>query len=149
MKAVNKSLEPVLRSAVAESLKNYARTNDGNFLSDLYLYYDAGNQTLVFFDDLEKELFSIHLHDTTVVWGEDILQEIKDTTRYVLRGMKEERAFDKEFIYKPFTVGMVDADFIVEDELFFVDDRTHKAGSDLWPEINRELDEFFKNLMKE
>jgi hypothetical protein len=148
MKTINKSLEPVLRLAIVKSLKNYELTNDSNFLSDLYLYYDAGNQTLVFFDDLEKELFSVNLHDTSVVWGEDILQEIKDTAKYILRELKDEHAFDKEFIYKPFTISMVDNDFIREDELFFIDDKSHKAGSDLWPEINKELDEFLKNLMK-
>ncbi|MDR0542809.1 MAG: hypothetical protein LBH19_11465 [Dysgonamonadaceae bacterium] len=148
MKAVNKSLEPVLRSAVAESLKNYELTHDGNFLSDLYLYCDVDNQALIFYDDVERELFSIHLNDTAVVWGEDILQEVKDTAKYVLRGLKEDGAFGKEFICKPFTVSLIDRNFMVEEELMFLDDNIVKAGSDLWAGMNRELDEFLKNLMK-
>ncbi|MDR2805767.1 MAG: hypothetical protein LBB85_09045 [Dysgonamonadaceae bacterium] len=148
MKAVNKHLEPVLKSAVAESLKSYELTNDGGFLSDLNLYYDAGNQTLTFFDDMEMELLSVNLNNTAIVWGEDMLEEIKDTARYVLRGLKEEHAFDKEFIYKPFTVGLVNKDFIVQEKLLFLDDTATKAGNDLWAGMNRELDEFLKKLMK-
>ena len=148
MKAVNKSLEPVLRSAVVESLKNYELANDDNFLSDLYLYYDASNQTLTFFDGIEKELFLLILNESAIVWGSDVLQEIKDTTKYVLKGLKDERAFDKEFISKPFTVSLVDNDFMVMEELFCVDDPAVKMGGDLWSGINRELDEFLKNLMK-
>ncbi|GHV58357.1 hypothetical protein FACS1894182_10280 [Bacteroidia bacterium] len=148
MKAVNKSLEPVLKSAITESLKNYELTNDGNFLSDFYLYCDAGNQTLTFFDDVEKELFSINLNNSAIAWGNDVLQEIKDTAKYVLRGLKEERAFDKEFICKPFTASLVDSDFVVEEELIFLADNTAKGESDLWAGINKELDEFLKNLMK-
>ena len=148
MKAINKSLEPVLRSAIAESLKNYERTNDDNFLGDLYLYYDAGNQTLTFFDDVEKELFSLVLNEAPVVWGSDILQEIKDTAKHVLKGLKDEQAFEKEFISKPFTISLVDSDFVVEEELFFLDDHTVKSGGDLWSGINKELDEFLKHLMK-
>jgi hypothetical protein len=148
MKAVNKSLEPVLKSAVAESLKNYELTNDGNFLSELYLYYDSGNQTLTLFDDMEKELFSVNLNDTAIFWSEEMLEEIKDTARYVLRGLKEEHAFDKEFIYKPFTVSLVNDIFVVEEKLFFLDDPATKSGNDLWTGINRELDEFLKKLMK-
>ena len=148
MKAVNKSLEPVLRSAVVESLNNYELANDDNFLSELYLYYDASNQTLTFFDSIEKELYSLILNESTIVWESDILQEIKDTAKSVLKGLKEERAFDKEFITKPFTISLVDNDFMVEEELFFFDGPIVKMGGDLWSGINKELDEFLKELMK-
>jgi hypothetical protein len=148
MKSVNKSFEPILRSAVIKSLKHYEHANNDNFLSDLYLYYDAENQTLTFFDNIEKELFSLVLNEASVVWNLDVLQEIKDTAKYVLKGLKDERSFDRDFISKPFTVSLVDSDFVVEEELFFLDDPTAKTGGDLWSGINRELDEFFKNLMK-
>ena len=148
MKAINKSLEPVLRAAVVESLKNYELANDDNFLGELYLSYDAGNQTLTFFDDVEKALFSLILNETPVVWESNALQEIKDTAKQVLKGLKDEQAFEKEFISKPFTVSLVDSDFVVEEELFFIDDPALKSGGDLWSGMNRELDEFFKNLMK-
>ena len=148
MKAVNKSLEPVLRSAVVKSLKNYELANNDNFLGDLYIYYDAGNQTLTFFDSVEKELFLLILNEAPVVWGLDILQEIKDTAKYILKGLKDEHVFDKKFISKPFTISLVDNDFVVEEELFFLDDPAVKSGGDLWSGMNRELDEFLKNLMK-
>ena len=148
MKSVNKSFEPVLRSAVMESLKHYEHANNDNFLSDLYLCYNAENQMITFFDSIEKELFSLVLNEAPVVWNMDVLQEIKDTAKQVLKVLKDERAFDREFISKPFTVSLVDSDFMVEEELFFLDDPTVKTGGDLWPGINRELDEFFKNLMK-
>ena len=148
MKAINKSLEPVLKAAVIESLKNYELANDDNFLGELYLSYDAGNQTLTFFDDVEKTLFSLILNETPVVWESDALQEIKDTAKQVLKGLKDEQAFEKEFISKPFTISLVDSDFVVEEELFFIDDPALKSGGDLWSGMNKELDEFFKNLMK-
>ena len=148
MKAVNKSLEPVLRSAVVESLKNYNLANNDHFLGDLYIYYDSGNQTLTFFDGVEKELFLLILNEVSIVWGSDVLQEIKDTAKYILKGLKDEHAFDKEFITKPFTISLVDNDFVVEEELFFIDDPAVKISGDLWSGINRELDEFLKHLMK-
>ena len=148
MKAVNKNLDSILRSAFVESLKNYEQANDGNYLNDLYLSYNADNHTLTFFDDVEKELFSLVLNDVSIAFGQDVLQEIKDTAKYVLKALKEERIFDKEFISKPFTISLVDSYFAVEEELFFLDDQTVKSGGDLWSNMNRELDEFLKNLMK-
>jgi hypothetical protein len=148
MKTINKSLEPVLTAAFTESLGNYEQRNDGNSLNAVCLHYDAGNQTLVFFDDFERELFSVSLSDTAVVWGGDILQEIKDTAKYVLRGLKDGHVFDSEFVGRPFVVNLIDGHFIVEDKLIFIDDNGPKAGSSLWPDMNRELDEFLRNLMK-
>ena len=148
MKIINKSLDAVLRSAVVESLKNYELANEDNFLSDLYLYYNADHPTLTFFDDLEKELFSLILNETSVVFGQDVLQELKDTAKYVLRSLKDECAFEKEFISKPFSISLVDSDFLVEEVLLFLDDPAVRLRNDLWYGINKELDEFLKDLMK-
>ena len=148
MKIVNKHLETVLRSAITESLKNYEQASEGDFLGGLYLCYNADNQTLTFFDDLEKELFLLALHETPVAWEYHPLQEIKNTIRYVFKGLREERFFDKEFISKPFTVSLVNSDFVPEETLFFIDDHSMKSGGDLWSGINKELDEFLKQLMK-
>ena len=148
MKVINKSLEIVLRYAIAESLKNYERANEGNFISDLHLQYNADNKTITFFDDEEKELFLLKLNETPIAWESNALQEIKDTTKHVLKVLKEERLFDKGFISKPFIVSLVNSNFVVEEELIFLGDHTGKSGGDLWSGINRELDEFLKNLMK-
>jgi hypothetical protein len=148
MKAINKSLEPVLKSAILESLKNYDLTNDGSFLGDLYIYFDGENQTLTFFDDVEKELFAVNLSDEDSLSDAELQQEIKNTAQFVLKELEKEKAFDTEFICKPFTVSMVDSDFIVEEELIFIDDNTLKLEGDLWSGLDKELDDFLKNLMQ-
>jgi hypothetical protein len=148
MKETNKNLESILRSAVMESLRNYELTNDGNLLSDLYLYYDADNQTLRFFDDMEVELLSVNLNDAAEIWGEDISQEINNVAKFVLRELKDEQAFDRDFICKPFSISSIDSDFALESRLIFVDDHTIKSGNDLWASVNKDLDAFLKDLMK-
>jgi hypothetical protein len=148
MKAINKSLEPVLKSAILESLKNYDLTNDGSFLGDLYIYFDGENQTLTFFDDVEKELFAVNLSDEDNIPDTELQREIKHTAQFVLKELEKEKTFDTEFIGKPFTVSMVDSDFIVEEELIFIDDNTLKLDGDLWSGLDKELDDFLKNLMQ-
>jgi len=148
MQTINENLDIILRSATRESLKNYELTNEDNFLGDLYLYYDSENQTLTFFDDVEKELFSTQLEDVHISPEADVLQEIINTAKYALRGLRNEHVFDKEFICKPFTVSLVNSDFMIEEELIFLDDQAMKSGNDLWTGIEKELDEFFENLMQ-
>jgi hypothetical protein len=148
MKATNNSLEPVIRSAIIESLKNYELTNDGNFLSDLYLYYDTENQSVTFFDDIEKELLAVNLNDESDDLEVDFEREVKHAARAVLKELEKENVFDREFIHKPFTVSLIDNDFIVRDELIFIDDDTLKLEEDLWLGMDKELNDFLKNLMQ-
>jgi hypothetical protein len=148
MKAINKSLEPVLKVAIADSLKNYKLMSDGNFLSDLYIYYDGEGQTLAFFDDVEQELLSVNLGDKNVDIVSDSQKEVKITAKSVLRELEKENVFEEKFICKPFSVSLVDSDFIVIEELIFIDDDTLKLDGDFWGNVDKELNAFLKNLMQ-
>jgi hypothetical protein len=149
MKAINKSLEPVIKAAIETSLKNYELTSEGSFLGDLYLYYDGENQTVVFFDDIEKELFTLQLNDEEgLAEADDLQQEIIYTAKHVLRELEKENAFNNHFICKPFAVSLIDSDFIIVEELIFIDDDALKLEGDLWAGLDKELDGFLKNLMQ-
>ncbi|GHT76161.1 hypothetical protein AGMMS50262_13600 [Bacteroidia bacterium] len=148
MKMINQSLEPVLRLAVERGLQNYEHIRDGGFLNDIYLFYDEDNQLITLFDDMERELFTLDLNFEHVVSETgDMQQEVRDTAKYVIGEMELVDAFHQEFIAKPFTVSMVDSDFIILEELIFIDDETMKLDGNLMAGWNKELDEFLKNLM--
>jgi hypothetical protein len=148
MKGTNKSLEVVLKSSVVDSLKNYQLTNEGSFLGDLYICYDEENQTVTFFDDVERELLAINLNDKDIVLNVNSFKEVKVSAKAALKELERETFFEKDFIHKPFTVSMIDCDFIVIDELIFVDDETLKMDEDFWINLDKELNDFLNDLMK-
>jgi hypothetical protein len=148
MKGTNKSLEVALKSAIVDSLKNFQLTNDDGFLNDLYLCYDSENQTIAFFDDVEKELLTINLNDKDILLGANSFKEVKLAAKAVLKELEKETVFEKDFIHKPFTVSLIDRDSIVIDELIFIDDDTLKLDEDFWVSLDKELDNFLKDLMK-
>jgi hypothetical protein len=148
MKIINKGLETVLRSAITESLKKYELSNEDSFLGDLYLYYDGENQALTFFDDVENELLAVNLSDQDIIPDAELWREIKTTAKHILKELEKEKVFDKEFICKPFSVSLIDSDFIVIEELIFIDDDTLKIDKNLWSGLNKELDDFLKQLMQ-
>ena len=149
MNLFSKSLASVFQSGVIESLKNYEKSNDDNFLGDLYIYYNKDSQTLTFFDDIEKELLEIRLAEKNIAWkDDDSRDEIEFTAKEVLKKLEKENFFDKKFIHKPFSVSLVDSDFIVMEELIYLDDETLKIDADLWSNLDKELDSFLKELMK-
>jgi hypothetical protein len=148
MKGTNKSLESVLKTAIEDSLENYQMTNDGSFLGDLYLHYNAENQTIMFFDDVENELLTVNLSDKDIILDIHSSKAIKFAAKAALKELEKEAVFEKDFIHKPFSVSMIDSDFIVIDELIFIDDETMKLEGDFWVNLDKELDDFLKDLMK-
>jgi hypothetical protein len=140
MKAIDKTLIPALEIAIKESLQNYESRNDDNSLGDLYLQYDQEENILFIYDD-----------------GENLLNEVqfpKDqdfsvgTLRFMLQLPEYAQLFEKEYIFKPFSVSLVDKDLIVMEEIYFLDDDTVKLNGDIWDNMEKELDDFLKNLLQ-
>ena len=139
---MNKTFAPTLEIAIRESLKNYESKNDGSSLGDLYLQYNNEDNTLIIFDDRDNVLNSIQLPDN-FSFSASLL-------RNVLQQMEKSNLFVKDYIVKPFTVNLIDKDFRIIEELLFLDDDTIKisGNSDSWSTIEKELDDFLKNLLK-
>lgn len=146
MEKTNNKLDSILTKGFIASLENYESSNDGNTLGDLYVCYNKENGLLNFFDDMEKPLHSINLKEENKAsdWEKDNLSSIKR----VLENLEKDGFFDKEFIFKPFTVSLTNESFIVSEELIFIDDETMKIDNDLWNKLDEELDIFLKDLMK-
>jgi peptidyl-tRNA hydrolase len=138
---MNKIPASILEIAIREGLTNYEAKEESNSLSDLYLYHDTEDNSLVIYDDAEYELNKVRLPD-------DGSYNLIHTLRQVLQHEGKERLFDRRSIVKPFTVSLVDKDFVVLEELFFWDDDTIKIEDTLWKNIEKDLDSFFENLLK-
>ncbi|MDR1369300.1 MAG: hypothetical protein LBJ72_04100 [Dysgonamonadaceae bacterium] len=147
MKNVREELIPILESALEESLNAFEITASGNSLSDLYLYLDGDTSVLSVYDDIENKLHEINLEQEQEDDPEHFEDQLISTLKQVLSRLEQQHLFDQDFIFKPFAVSMVDDDFIVSEELIFIDDNTLKLDGDLMTNLDRELDEFLKELM--
>ena len=138
---MNKVSAPILEIAIKESLKNYELKEDSNSLGDLYLYHDVEDNSLVIYDDTDHVLNRVQLQDSQTF-------NLAYTLRQVLQQAGKEQLFERDYIIKPFTVSLIDKDFVVLEELFFLDDDTIKLNNTIWTNIEKELDDFIKNLLQ-
>ena len=138
---MNKQLAPILEIAIKESFANYESKEYSNSLGDLYLYHDTEDNSLVIYDDTDRALNRVQLPD-------DHFFNIVHTLRQVLHQAGKERFFERNYITKPFTVSLIDKDFVVLEELYFLDDDTIKLNNAIWKNIEKELDDFLNNLLK-
>jgi hypothetical protein len=140
MKSINKTQVSLLETAIRESLKNYESKKRGDSLSNLYLYYDKKANILFFYDDLENLLNKVQL-----LYDERLNYK---TLRFVLQELNHSGFFDKSCIVKPFTVRLTDNDFIVNEEVFCLDDNNIKLEGNIWAAMEKDLDHFLKNLLQ-
>ena len=138
---MNKVPVHILEIAIKESLKNYESLEDSDSLADMYLYHDLEDNSLVIYDDADHVLNRVSLPDYKIF-------NLAYTLRQVLQQASRERLFERDYILKPFTVSLVDKDFAVIEELFFLDDDTMKVNNTIWTNIEKDLDEFIENLLK-
>ena len=138
---MNKELFSILELAVKESLTNYESKESSNSLRDLYLYHNCEDNSVTIYDDTNHILNKVHL-------PEDKYFNLAHILRQVLHQAGKWRLFEKDFMTKPFTVSLVDKDFVVLEELFYLDDDTTKKSGTTWKTIEKDLDDFLKNLLK-
>jgi len=138
---MNKVLASILEIAISESLTNYESKEDSNSLGDLYLYHDNEDNSLVIYDDTDHVLNKVELPD-------DEPLNLVHTLRQVLQQEEKERLFERDYIIKPFTVSLVDKDFVVLEELFFLDDDAIQITDTMWTTIEKDLDNFLDNLLQ-
>ena len=147
MKHVNQVWVPLLDEGIRTSIERFSSANDGDVLADLYIYADD-ELTIHIYDDLERELHAIQLDRKPDDLSLKFEKQLSQTLQHVLQNLEAKNFFDRNFIFKPFTVSLVDKDFIVGEELIFVDDDTLKIDGELLSGLDDELNSFFKELME-
>ena len=138
---MNKVLAPILELAIKEGLANYESKEDSNSLEDLYLYHDREDNSLIIYDDTDYVLNKVQLPN-------DKSFNLVHILRQVLQQAGKKQLFEKDYIVKPFTVSLIDKDFIVLEELFFLDDDTIKINDAMWAKIEKDLDDFLEKLLQ-
>ena len=138
---MNKIPASILEIAIKESLANYESKEDSNSLENLYLYHNNEENSLVIYDDTDHILNKVQLPD-------DPFDNLSHILRQALQQAGRERLFDRSYIMRPFTVNLIDKNFVVQEELFFLDDDTIKINDAIWTNIERELDDFLEKLLQ-
>jgi hypothetical protein len=138
---MNKLPASILEIAIKESITDYESKEDRNSLEDLYLYHDSEDNSLVIYDDTDQVLNKVQLPD-------DYSFNLSHTLRQVLQQAGKERLFEKDYIIKPFTISLIDKDFVVLEKLFVLEDETVKLNDSIWTNIEKDLDDFLKNLLQ-
>ncbi len=144
----NEQLVLTVESIIKQALEVFESQQDVNFLSDLHLFFDEENANLTVYDDVENKLIEGDLDSFVEFLGQSKVEKIIEAGMEAVNKLNQRGFFDKEYVLKPFSVNFVDADFIVSEELIFIDNELMKLNDPLLADLDQELNDFLKELMK-
>lgn len=147
------ALYHILDRAFRKSLEQLLDTDSSAAIVDLYLMPNPDAGEFAVFDDEDHLLVKVPVQ----AWEEECdtmdtdaaLTESESILREIVLSVRDEGGFERINIMKPFSVLMVDEEMETISELLLIDDEQLLLDDDFLKHMDKELDDFFKQLMSD
>ena len=147
MKLSQQSLSTI-ETAIQKAVGKYVCGCDQTAVTDIHLQPDQTSGQLTIFNDDDEELANVMIEEWATYDGDDFMENVEPSLKSILCRMKEAGDFEKITILKPYSFVLVDEDKETAAELLLVDDDTILVDDELLKGLDKELDEFLKNLLE-
>lgn len=149
MSTNNSKVQTVIEAAFQTAIDRLAADTAGNLLSDLYVQVDQETGELQIYDEEE------HLIEKTIIYDwvnsqeaeEQFVKRVVGILKNVLATFATKHSFDAPRFLKPFSVSLTDEDFVVVEELMFLDDDLLRLDDPLLQNLDKDLDDFLAKLL--
>lgn len=151
MSANNAKIQSVLETTFTSAIGKLTADDSNSYHSDLYVQADPESGELQIYDEEERLL------DKTIVFDwvgcpceeDKFNKQVANTVKSVLTLLVAKNIFDSPHITKPFSVNLTDEDFVVIEELLFLDDEFLRADDPLLKDLDADLDDFLAKLLSD
>lgn len=139
-----------IKFCIKEAVSVFSSKKNEDSLGDIYIKMDEGSGKIELFDDMENLLIEKVIEE----WNDNLQEnaekkelEFIKIAKTALNELEKEGLFAADFIFKPFSVTLVDEHFIMIEELLFLDDENLKLDGEFLKGLDKELDDFLQDLM--
>ncbi len=145
------NVQPVLESFFTSALNKITNGKEQKMFSDLFVQVDSESGEVLLFDDEERLLEKTIIFDwvNSPDGEEDFQKKVTPILRAVFSILATKNIFDSLNFIKPFSVSLTNEDFLVLEELLFIDDDTLLLDDPLLKDLDAELDEFLAKLLSD
>lgn len=149
MSANNAKVQSIIEASFTSAIEKLTNDENSNYLSDLYVQVDQESGELQIFDEeerlIEKNVIFDWVNNTE---KEDVFNKrVAASIKAVLTILSTKNAFDHPRFMKPFSVSMTDEDFVVIEELLFLDDDLLRLDDPFLKDLDKELKDFLDKLL--
>ena len=138
-----------LRTAIGQAVNHFSKDDDFMVVTDFHLHLDADSGEVAIADDTEMTVASAMVEEWIDMDGDDEMEVMARELKSILSEMSAEGAFEQINVSKPFSFVLEDDNQEAVEELFYVDEDLIVLNDDLLKDMDKDLDDFFENLMKE
>ena len=146
MKSTEQTILQVERF-INKIVQKFPAENEASLLTDIHVRVDQESGELRAFDDDENEITRCVVEQWIDNNDENFYDEVTELLRVKLK--KHACVIDHLSIMKPYSFVLENEDNETIAELYVADDDTVIIGGDIMPGLDKDLDNFFKHLMKE
>jgi hypothetical protein len=128
-------------------LERYTKEDGQSAVTDIHIQPSSVSGEIAVFNDDDEELASAIVEQWVSYEGDDFYQEVEKQLRAVLHNMQDRNLLDNN-ILKPYSFVLVDDDKETIAELLLLDDDTLLVDNELLEGLDKELDDFLKELLE-
>ena len=142
-------VQPLIEKAFVETIDQLTKEESANLVSDFYVQVDAETGELQIYDDAERLMNKVVIFDWVNSPEEEdaFNKKVAAAIKAVLTILSTKNAFDSTRLVKPFSVSLTDEDFVVIEELLFIDDDMLLLDDPLLKDLDTDLANFLANLL--
>ena len=147
MKATEQTLQQAER-AIRKTIEKFPSTEEATLLTDIHLRVSQDTGELMTFDDDDNEITRCVIEQWIDNKDDDFYDHVAATLRKCIN--KQKKLLENLSVLKPYAFVLEDDDNNSKAELFVVDDEdTVIIDTELMAGLDKDLDTFFDNLLKE
>ena len=145
MKATEQTLQQIGR-AFRKVSEKFPKDQEASVLTDIHIRVVQETGEMLFFDDDDKELNRCVIEQ----WMDNKDDDFYESVTTILRNAIETDTdlLENLSILKPYAFVLEDDDREAVAELYVVDDDTVIIDTELMKDLDKDLDDFFENLLK-
>lgn len=138
----------LIESALKEAICKFAASDEQCVVTDIHVQPDSESGELTVFDDNDIELSKIIVKEWIEYGCEDFYPNVERILKSGLCRLKEAGAMDRLSIVKPYSFVLVDEEKETVADLLLMDDDTLLVDDELLKGLDKELDDFLKELLE-
>ena len=146
MKATEQTLQQIER-AIRKIADKFPQNTDDGIITDIHLRVNQETGELVAFNDDDKEITRCVIEQWIDNKDDNFFEEVEDVLRSALN--KHKATIEQMAILKPYSFVLEDEDHEHLAELYLVDDETVIIDTELMADLDKDLDSFLENLLKD
>ena len=145
MKPTEQTLQQLGR-VIRKISEKFPANNEASLLTDIHIRVTQETGELMVFDDDDNEITRCVVEQWIDNKDDDFYDEVAKTLRRAIE--KQKNLADGLSIIKPYSFVLEDDDKEPVTELYVADDELVIIDPDIMEDLDKDLDDFFSNLMK-